>query len=243
MHSCIEEIRNTCLTLPSVPEKLRCLRDRFAGETMYIAGCGPSFDERIAAELERRSAGQLVVALKQAYLRTAAYCDIHLVNRYKYTPYQYQGRRPIILATSQPGKPFQGESDICLPLLYGSRDFQHSLSVKGDLDEWTMGRRVARCCGPGVLFELGFFLAEYLGVSRIITVGVDFNREPHFYAEMPDVRNQLPAQLHGTPTEYQALLRGIPKFCDWLRYRDIVWQYVATQVQTPLSEHVQAISW
>jgi hypothetical protein len=244
MHPRLPEIRETCLHLSPVNVRLRCLRDRFQGETAIILGCGPSLKQIPEDVLRKHTEGKLVIALKQAYLAAPELCDIHLVNRYKYSEYSYKQPKPVVIASYQPDKPFGDHPcDILLPLVNGSRDFQKSLSVQGNLNNWTLGKRLERCCGPGILFELGFFVAEYLGISEVVTLGVDLNREPHFYADDMQVRGQLPPQLHGTMAEYSALRTGIPLFATWLHERDIAWKYVLTAVETPLATYVESTHW
>lgn len=219
--------------------RLRCLRDSWVDQSVVILGCGPSLVKVSRETLQRQSENSLVLCLKQAFLWCPELCDVHLVSRYKYTAYDYSVCRPLIIGSSQPEKPFQpAECDLLLPLVGGSRDFKQSLAIQGNIDHWTLGRRLERCCGPGILFELGFFVAEYLGVNRVTTLGVDFTREPHFYAQ-----EQSAEQLHGSLLEYDTTIRGIPLFAAWLQQRDIRWEYVETGVDTPLANHVASVQW
>ena len=54
------------------------------------------------------------------------------------------------------------------------RDFKESISSKNNIADWTLeNEHLLRPYGPGIMYEMVFYLAHHLGFGEIITVGWD----------------------------------------------------------------------
>ena len=56
------------------------------------------------------------------------------------------------------------------------KNFSDCLASKKDFDNWTLEKILKRPWGPGIMYEVVFYFAEHLGVSKIYTVGWDFEK-------------------------------------------------------------------
>lgn len=225
--------------------RLHTIKDTGKKKTCYIIGCGSSLNCFSPELVRERLKNELTIAMKQAYLVVGPVADYHCLSRYKYVPYDYSINKSIVVGFYQnqvrkkpfpPGAPI----DIAMPLVHGG-DFSKSVTVTNSQADWTFAKSMTRKCGPGMLYELGFYLAHHLGVNRIVTLGVDFDRGPHFYANDQQVLTQLnrkPEGLHGHTTETKLMVEGIPAWRDWLLSCGIAWQYVPTTIATPLAQHL-----
>ena len=97
--------------------------------------------------------------------------DFHIYNCGNHKEYEYSSRSPIVVeASSTPWK--LGECD--LKFFIKERQFENSVSVKHNFSDWTLDEQpLLRPYGPGIMYEIVFYLVEHLGFSEIITVGWD----------------------------------------------------------------------
>ena len=78
------------------------------------------------------------------------------------------------------------------------RNFEKSLSITNELDLWTLEKEnLLRPYGPGIMYEVVFYLVEHLGFKKVTTVGWDnklISEDPgkqHFYdKEDTDLKKQ-----------------------------------------------------
>jgi hypothetical protein len=143
-----------------------------------------------------------------------------------------------VLAFTQLKRPFAGQADIIMPLHRGG-NFPQSIVATQQFDQWRMDQSFDRCCGPGMVYELGLYLAVHLGVTEIITAGVDFDGGEHFYSNQHAIRRLLNRpQLHGKAKELKYMIQGIPAWRDWLGSQQITWRFFDAGQQTPLRAHL-----
>ena len=92
----------------------------------------------------------------------------------------------IVEASTTPWK--LGPADI--KCFIQERDFQQSVSILHNLDEWTLDEQPQlRPYGPGIMSEIVFYLAQHLGVAEIITIGWDnklTDKVKHHFYEKDD---------------------------------------------------------
>jgi len=187
MHAITNDIRALLLdSAIGVKQKFERLHNAYAGETMFILACGPSVSEYSPAQLQEMLNGKLVVCIKQAFDVVEAECDYLLLNSWNFRRYHFADARPIVVRESRRTDPpvfHEGDIELNIPDA-SNREEQLALSWK--FDDYVFSRKLERPWGPGVLYELGFYLAEHFGAKKIVTLGWDVGvknspQMPHFY--------------------------------------------------------------
>lgn len=166
--------------------KFELLHRAYEGETAFILACGPSLSEYKPEELTRLLKGKLVFCIKQAFDFVETEADFLLLNSWNFRSYDFARGRPIVMRESGANDPpvfLKGDIELAIPKP-SSRDDQLALSKK--FDDYVFSKQLERPWGPGVLYELGFYLAEHLGVKNVVTLGWDVGvknspQMPHFY--------------------------------------------------------------
>lgn len=235
-------LRKQLLAMQNQRERLRLLRNKSRDQQAILLGCGSSLRQLQPKHLARMQQGP-VLAVKHAYIPFAGQVDYHLTSKYKFVNYVYGKKRPIVLAFQQPGKYYRGYSDILMPLQHGG-DFHNSITATQTFDRWRMDRSFERCCGPGIVYELGFYLAVHLGVKEILTVGVDFDGGDHFYIDQPAITKQIKTKrkgLHGKRAELDLMVAGIPLWNQWLTKQGVLWKFLDVGQDTPLRNYLPGI--
>ena len=163
-------------------DRLDLLKDAFKGEECYILTCGPSLAEYEVEELKEKLKDKLVFTVKQAYEEYSEIADFHFFNSCNFTPFKTSSDNPVIsVGTSGETLPWTREQawddqelDIFARVTNDSRGIDTSLAGSRSFDKWTLDKSVNRPWGPGIMYESVFYMAEHLGVSKIYTVGWDF---------------------------------------------------------------------
>jgi hypothetical protein len=135
----------------------------------------------------------LVFAVKQAYDLVRGVADFHLLNFSNFQRYSYRRPRPILAMLAHSGHPTWGPTpEICLPFVGDREKWEtlraNALAERRNFDDYLLSRTCVRPLGPGIVYELGVYLAVHLGVCRLITVGWDIGNlgdahVDHFYEE------------------------------------------------------------
>jgi len=163
--------------------RLEILKDAFKGDRCFIASCGPSLLSHETTDLREIFQESVVIAIKQTYDVFTDLVDFHVYNCANFKKYDYGKRKPIVFEASSIPQQL-GDCDIRFPIT--ERGFENSLCAKKNYEEWTLEKRPhARPYGPGIMYELVFYLVEHLGFSEVITVGWDNklneHKKQHFY--------------------------------------------------------------
>lgn len=197
--ACLEQHEIQSLVALSNPyQQLDRLAGRLKGGDVVILACGPSLSDYAPDELERLLAGRCVMAVKQAFDVVPELVDFQILNTWNSQRYDYSRRRPFIIRETAIGDPpVFGEADLELTVARPSA-LSEQLAIRQNFADYTFDRQIDRPWGPGVLYEIGFYLALHLGAGRIITLGWDVGVRassimPHFY-DRPNPRKT--ALLH-----------------------------------------------
>lgn len=170
--------------------QLDAIANRAAGQDVVILSCGPSLSEYTPDRLQELLSGRCVMAVKQAYDVVPAAIDFQLLNTWNSQRYDYSRHRPFIIREGAVGDPpVFGESDLDLTVERPSA-LSEQLARKQNFSDFQFGVTLTRPWGPGVLYEVGFYLAQHLGARRVVTLGWDVGARnssvmPHFY-DRPD---------------------------------------------------------
>lgn len=185
------EIRDL-IALGDSYDQLDALANRAAGKDVFVLSCGPSLSEYTAEALRGYLKGACVMMVKQAYDIAPDLADFQILNTWNSQSYDYAPRRPFVVREGAPGDPpVFGDSDLNLTVRKPSA-LSEQLARKQNFGDFMFTKTLDRPWGPGVLYEIGFYLAQHLGARRIITLGWDVGVKnssvmPHFY-DKPDPR-------------------------------------------------------
>jgi hypothetical protein len=233
MHPATEKTRRLLRKLPTQAARLSLLRNRYAGQRCYLVACGPSTGRIPPAQLRRTLRNELVLTTKHAYDILPGVADLHLLNPYKFKRYTYPPARPIVAATYQQRRQMpRGDYELLLYLATGG-GYARTISAQRNFDDWLLTKQPDRWWGPNIVFELGLYLIVHLGVSELITLGVDLNSKSQFWQPAARVRKAV-------ETETRTVVQALPDWHSWLRRHGVTWKYVATDVATPLAGIVPA---
>ena len=178
--------------LGSADKQLAALKDRNTGGRCVIIACGPSLMEYSPEALTDLLKDETVIAIKQAFAYAPTIMDYLLLNTWNYQKYDFSEHRPLIMYERAAADPqVFGEQDILLNIPRPS-ELSQQLARAKNFDSYTFDAQTDRPWGPGVLYELGFYLGVHLGVKEIVTLGWDVGVKnttvmPHFY-DRPDPR-------------------------------------------------------
>lgn len=175
-------------------EKVDLLKDAYKGEKCFLLTCGPSIKNFSSDYLQNKLKDSLVISVKQTYNLVPGLVDFHLLNAWNYQLYKYKKPKPIVLmekAEHEPDTPGI-QYDLLFNIVGVKRGIpreirlQNRLCTKKNFDEYLFEKTLDRPWGPGIVYELGFYLAVHIGASEIITLGWDIgeigSREmPHFF--------------------------------------------------------------
>tara|TARA_Y100000310_G_C20685391_1_gene818633 strand:+ start:1230 stop:3251 length:2022 start_codon:yes stop_codon:yes gene_type:complete len=176
-------IKQAMADLPNQVDKLALLKNSFKGEKCFIVSCGPTLTDHDHDKLKDLFSTHLTLGIKQTFDLFADALDFHIYNCGNFKNYAYGESGPVVVeASTTPWK--LGPADI--KCYIQERDFQKSVSITKNLDEWTLSQQPQlRPYGPGIMSEIVFYLAQHLGVAEIVTIGWDNkltdNVKHHFY--------------------------------------------------------------
>lgn len=173
-------------------KKTALLSNRYAGETCVIVTCGPSLAAVPAAQLRASLNGVLTIAVKQAIDVVGEQADFHSWNSFNVTRFKWPSPSTIRCFVAGPNSriPQWNRRDLSFPQLDGKGGLANSLAHSRDFNEHLIVNDPVRPFGPGIMYELVFYLAVHLGVAQIITVGWDIassgGKNTHYYDSSDD---------------------------------------------------------
>ncbi len=194
------KLKKRIIESATIEDKLDVLKNAYAGETCYLLTAGPSINVFWNKHVEIFLADKLVVAVKQTYNLAADITDFHLLNSWNYQVYNYHQPEPIILTERGPRDP--ETVGMKYDLLFHVQDsgiMEKRLAVTRRFDDYLFDKNPNRPWGPGIMYELGIYLAVHLGVSELITFGWDLGKlnsptMPHYF-DVEGAPTEIPAGL------------------------------------------------
>lgn len=193
------EIRAQLRHVDTLAEKLDVLKGSHRGERCYLLSCGPSLGTIPREELRARLKDELVIAVKQAYDVVWGIVDFHLLNSISFKRYKYVEAKPIVIYErppkgdaivwgSKPDLTFTVEGHN--PSWFREQRLANRLAVRQNYDEYLFERKLGRPWGPGVILELGIYLAVHMEVAELVVIGWDLGPPDvsiydHFYSDSP----------------------------------------------------------
>ena len=209
------------------------MHNAFEGETCYILGCGPSLKDVNPNVLKDVMENNLVLTIKQAGLIAGKLSDFQIFNCCNISGYPSSPETIFVGQTDD--LPFEVAKEVFwknqeVNLSFNvsnNKDVKSTLAFNKNLDEWAIDKTLEeRPWGPGIMYETVLFLAEYLGVSKIRTIGWD-QQDPsntkswsHFYEDESKKHllnpNQVPIE-----GEVDMAIKLSAIYHEWLQQRGI----------------------
>ena len=202
MHSKTEELKKLLKKQKTIQEKLVILKNAYEGESCYIITCGPSLNELDHSILRQKLKDKLVFSIKQAYDLFGDITDFHILNNANVKKYIYPNKDTIVVKGKLPKAPVDFcSSDLDLRIKPFKKDpLEESIANLGDFSPFSLDKTLDRPVGPGIMYELVFYIAEFLGVKEIITFGWDIaskktKQNEHFYEENQKIGKKMIKKL------------------------------------------------
>jgi hypothetical protein len=228
-----EEIKNRIANLDTVEERLKCLKDLCINETMYLVSCGPSINKIELDLLKDKLKDKLVFCVKQAYDLIPEICDVHIMNTHNWKQYTYTSNPITVYGVAQSYlneqlyriSTEQTKCDLWFPVINPPYITDNeSTSYSKNFDNFFMlGNQYRTMWGKGVLYELVFPLAVYMGIKKIITIGWDIvsysNEHEHYYSD--------PGECAPQPGENVQLIESTSELYNWLTRNNIELQILS----------------
>jgi hypothetical protein len=152
--------------------KINSLKNLHIDKECVILSCGPSiskYKEEISLLKDK-----IIICVKQS-IHTSPYCNYHLLNFVNDESYSYVNPKPITFYIS---KNTYNNADFNLKL-----DVRHHLYKTKEFDKFLLEKTLNRPWGPGIMYELAFYLAHHIGCKKVTTYGwdADLSKTTHFY--------------------------------------------------------------
>lgn len=222
----IQEVRNA----RSLQEKSDLLYQCCAGEDCFIIATGPSAGEFDPDELREVMTGRPVMAVKAAYQIVPELVRCHLNNPVHYFSCDYGDHVPLRFSSTDGRDEKWNESqDLSFtttaefPITRGWA--RSTVSSKKNFADWEISKKLERPLGPGIMEELGFYLAVHIGCSRLFTLGYDLGGYSHFYE---------PGKMRAKKSHDGLICGATPQKIKWLKSHGIDWFRVASSLESPI---------
>ena len=163
---------------PSAAESRRllaALAGTYAGRTLLVVSCGPSA-ALWRGVLSRLGGDAVIACVKQAIFLCRRRAAIHFFNPYNAQRYWPHNRRALRVDVRDHFAPRTfNASDLAFTLdPTTTGDLARSVASTGRFEDHTMARTgLVRPWGPGIMYDVVFYLASHLGFRSVHTVGWD----------------------------------------------------------------------
>jgi hypothetical protein len=147
-----------------------------------------------AASLRQALSGVLTISVKQAVDVTGPETDFHCWNSFNVAKWGPTSSSTLRCLVEEPTgrQPQFNLYDLAFPQVDGRGELAKSIARHRNFDDFLLEAGSTRPFGPGIMYELVFFLAVHLGVSEIVTIGWDIanpsGKNTHFYDHAEDGR-------------------------------------------------------
>jgi len=224
----------------NIEEKINTLKDSFKGKTCYILATGPSLLDYDKDLLKDVLKDNLVFSIKGAYELFPEETDFHFFNAanlpmptggFVKEHFKYEGVEPIVIASDNyplhsRWSNFQ-KHDLFFQIPIRTQIDDRFLVKTLEFDKHTLDKTLERPCGPGIMYETVMYMAEHLGVSKIVTLGWDLNNDAsknesdhkHYYE---DKKFFIKGDV--LPWEIKATRDATGKLAEWLKSKNITLQ-------------------
>ena len=235
-----KRIKKELINSPKLENKIEYLKDSFKGKTCFVLATGPSLLEYDHKYLKNILKDNLVFSIKGAYELFPEETDFHFFNAanlpmpkgtFIQEHFQYKDKEPIVIASDNyplhsRWSKFQ-KHDLFFQVPIRTQIDDQFLVKTLEFEAHTLDKTVERPCGPGIMYETVMYMAEHLGVSKIVTLGWDLNNDAsekesdhvHYYKE-----DEFFIKGDVLPWEIKATREATSQLVDWLKTKNITLQ-------------------
>lgn len=220
------EIKKGFKSLHSLNDKVKFLKDKFKGEECYILTAGPSIKDYSSEYIKKKLKNKLVISVKQTYDLVGDIVDFHLLNPFNYRVYDYKKNNPIVvmvnLLTFQRFTPKSNE-DLKFLIERKKCKKQFSLAQTKEFEKHLLENNLIRPFGPGIMYEIGIYLAIHLGVKSINVIGWDLgsknsNEINRFYENKSFLKKTEQKIMNLSPNFYNLIFIRFINMYNVLKY-------------------------
>ena len=226
-----------CLTLQ---DKLTVLSKACHGLDAVILTAGPSLSRYTPKQLVDICRNKIVICVKQSIDICPVHCHFHLLNHINYKAYRYTDHRPIVLFESREGEDPGIENGVWdLHFKVDLRATQEGvwLANTRNFDDFLFSQSLIRPWGPGILYEIGFYLVVHLALRSVHVIGWDMSMDSrgttnHFYDSFATkmkkrlkgwfLSKEANRRVNGsTDGEYDAVAKSTTELYTWLKSKNV----------------------
>jgi len=157
-------------------DKISLLKNYYTNDECVIITGGPSLSEINKEKIINFSKDKLVIAIKQTASLVDYNFDFHLINEFNYSlddKIDTDGIKIKIAIESSNFKTPNYNEDILLNISRNKLDFNESLAIKKNFNDYLIEESQYRPLGPGIMHELGIYLPLLLGCKKVYVLGWD----------------------------------------------------------------------
>lgn len=228
-HEQFRKLRSRILASQNMLERVRFLRNVGLGKDLIVTGCSPGLNNIDRGKLFSlaNDTNAICLSVKQSlgwWIFGGKYPDIHVDSN-------YSKQRSVCCCMDTP---------ICVHLLHSDQQPPPSaivditlvvsdpksrpyasvcISNTKQFDYWMLEYTLTRQFGPTIVPTVVFYLAVHMGVSRILTAGVDFTGIGHY--DFSPAKNS--AGLHGSLEEQGWFINAATDWRDWMISKGVQW--------------------
>lgn len=207
----------------SIPEKVECMHNVYQGQTAFILSCGPSTKELAdSIDMHELFKDKLLLSVKQASM--LAPCDFLLYNHVRNDVCVRLDDDTILVGSTDAtrNKWHTQLLSVCPDVWFGINGDQPQLVQSWDWEsaDFNNADPFLRPWGPGIVLDVGVWLALHLGCARIVIIGWDMTDEyVHFYEDESNIEGDEAGKIE---QETQDTRNAMDKFWKWFLFkRDI----------------------
>ena len=163
--------------------KLRITKNSFLNKSCLVLCSGPSLNDYDIKTIENFAKDKIVFCVKDTILQFYNIANFHIVNDGRYPGLKgIYDKFKDIKATkiySYNYKKYFGKNDLFdlkIPEYLdpnSKNDLNNSLLSKKNFEDFLFENRLDRPWGPGILFEIVFYLIIHFGISKVFILGWD----------------------------------------------------------------------
>ena len=198
-----KKIKSHLSVYKNYKHRMNILKDKYVGDVCYILSCGPSLNDLEHDIIREKLQNELVFTIKQSYSVFNKISDFHFFNCNNFTP--FVSSDTTIFCSQADALPesvakrhiWKGQKYDLNFVLRDNKIHENKLTSKKNFDYWTFDKRLNRPWGPSIMHETVLYMALFLGVSEIRTIGWDHidpngqnSKITHFYEDNTNISSR-----------------------------------------------------
>jgi hypothetical protein len=211
------------------------LENKHINKDCVILTCGPSLKEYSKKKILEFCNNKIVICVKEAIIEYEDIADYFLYNGCRERPY-YITKNIIKIYSASKNQP-KTPCDIFLKENISEFQPEKQILCKQNFDDYNFKNNKLRPWGPGIMYESGFYLALYMGIKNVYTIGWDLidttntYKITHFFDD--DNSNKYKESGHWNNRnwlgEMEMVNRNIPYMYEYFKSQNMLIHVVGEQ--------------